>query len=143
MDCVPLSWDSVPVRLGHWVFGLVILVTVGFGAYRVTSMETLPANLDYSTTRTSEQGLFRGTWVSQLEPLDINQIHTWTIHVEMPDGQPLDNAQITADRSMPHHGHGLPTQPKVTQYLGQGDYRVEGMKFQMTGWWHRPVRDTG
>jgi hypothetical protein len=36
---------------------------------------------------------------------------------------------------MPQHGHGLPTQPQVTQSLGNGDYLVEGMKFQMAGWW--------
>jgi hypothetical protein len=36
---------------------------------------------------------------------------------------------------MPEHGHGLPTRPRVTTYLGNGDYLVEGMKFQMTGWW--------
>jgi hypothetical protein len=36
---------------------------------------------------------------------------------------------------MPQHGHGLPTQPLVTAYLGDGTYLVEGMKFQMGGWW--------
>jgi hypothetical protein len=36
---------------------------------------------------------------------------------------------------MPQHGHGLPTAPQVTEYLGNGDYLVEGMKFQMGGWW--------
>jgi hypothetical protein len=36
---------------------------------------------------------------------------------------------------MPQHGHGLPTSPQVTQNLGNGDYLVEGMKFQMPGWW--------
>jgi hypothetical protein len=55
--------------------------------------------------------------------------------LETPDGKPLENAQVTVDGGMPQHGHGLPTQPMVTQYLGQGNYRVEGMKFQMSGWW--------
>jgi hypothetical protein len=95
----------------------------------------LPADLDTSITRTSEQSKFRGSWASQLEPIYINQIHTWTIHVESPDGRLIENGQITVDGGMPQHGHGLPTQPKVTQYLGQGNYRVEGMKFNMTGWW--------
>ncbi len=30
---------------------------------------------------------------------------------------------------------GLPTEPKVTQNLGGGDYLVEGMKFHMQGQW--------
>lgn len=36
---------------------------------------------------------------------------------------------------MSQHGHGLPTRPQVTQNLGNGDYLVEGTKFQMGGWW--------
>ena len=36
---------------------------------------------------------------------------------------------------MPQHGHGLPTQPRVTQEIGDGRYLMEGMKFSMTGWW--------
>jgi hypothetical protein len=36
---------------------------------------------------------------------------------------------------MPQHGHGLPTRPQVTRALGDGTYLVEGMKFQMGGWW--------
>jgi hypothetical protein len=38
------------------------------------------------------------------------------------------------DGGMPQHNHGMPTQPQVTP-LGSGDYRVEGMKFQMPGHW--------
>jgi len=40
---------------------------------------------------------------------------------------------------MPAHGHGLPSQPKVTQYLGGGQYLVEGMLFGMAGGWQLNV----
>ena len=33
------------------------------------------------------------------------------------------------------HGHGLPTQPQVTRYLGEGRYLIEGMKLNMAGDW--------
>ena len=36
---------------------------------------------------------------------------------------------------MPRHGHGLPTQPRVTREIDAGVYALEGMKFSMTGWW--------
>jgi len=36
---------------------------------------------------------------------------------------------------MPEHGHGLPTEPKVTKNFGDGTYLVEGIKFSMPGWW--------
>lgn len=94
-----------------------------------------PANLDTSTTRTSENGIYKVTIKPDIAPIAINKIHTWTLHVETRDGKPVENAVITVNGGMPQHGHGLPTEPKVTQYLGEGNYRVEGVKFQMTGWW--------
>jgi len=97
--------------------------------------QPVSTSLDTSTTHLSDNGLFRVSWTSDSATPPLNQIHTWTIHVETADGQPVDNAEITVDGGMPQHGHGLPTSPQVTQNLGNGDYLVEGMKFQMLGWW--------
>jgi hypothetical protein len=36
---------------------------------------------------------------------------------------------------MPQHGHGLPTSPQATEYLGDGRYLIEGVRFNMGGWW--------
>jgi hypothetical protein len=36
---------------------------------------------------------------------------------------------------MPEHDHGLPTKPRITEELGGGDYRLEGMRFHMSGYW--------
>src|SRR4030067_376226 len=97
---------------------------------------SVPASLDTSTTMLTDQGLFRVSYTSNEPPLPLNQIHSWTLHVETADGQPVENAEITVGGGMPQHGHGLPTSPEVTENLGGGgDYLVEGMKFQMLGWW--------
>jgi len=93
-----------------------------------------PSELDYSAERTTENGVFKVSYSSD-ENIVINKMHTWTLHVETVDGQPVENAVITVDGGMPQHGHGLPTAPQVTEYLGNGDYLVDGMKFQMGGWW--------
>jgi len=93
------------------------------------------SDLDTSTSVLTDAGLFRVSYSSESTPLPLNQIHTWTIHVETADGQPVDDAEITVDGGMPDMNHGLPTSPQVTQNLGNGDYLVEGMKFQMLGWW--------
>jgi len=42
---------------------------------------------------------------------------------------------MVVDGGMPQHGHGLPTKPRVTRDPGNGDHLVEGMKFNMGGWW--------
>ncbi len=97
--------------------------------------ESAPVNLDTSTSLLSDDGLFQVTWSSDSTNVPLNQIHTWTLHVETPNGQPVEDASILVDGGMPQHGHGLPTDPQVTEYLGDGDYLVEGMRFQMTGFW--------
>jgi hypothetical protein len=102
---------------------------------RLMGASDVPEELDTSSTRLSDMGLFQVTYTSSLAPIPINQIHTWTIHVETAEGQPVEQASITVDGGMQQHGHGLPTQPEVTQDLGNGDYTVEGMKFNMPGWW--------
>jgi hypothetical protein len=90
--------------------------------------------VDLGTTQTSAGGRFTVAYKSELAPLTINQLHTWTLHIETSDGAPLEDATVTVDGGMPAHNHGMPTQPLVTP-LGGGDYRVEGMKFQMPGAW--------
>jgi cytochrome c peroxidase len=36
---------------------------------------------------------------------------------------------------MPAHNHGFPTEPRVTKHVGFGTYLIEGIKFNMAGWW--------
>jgi YtkA-like protein len=93
------------------------------------------ADADVSTTRLSERGAYRVSYASDTLPIPINRLHRWTVHVEDKGGQPVTDAMIKVDGDMPGHGHGLPTRPRVTQNLGNGDYVVEGMKFQMGGRW--------
>jgi hypothetical protein len=95
----------------------------------------VPDDLDTAETRLSDQGIFKVSITSSIDPVPVNQIHTWTVHVENAAGQILEQAEITVDGGMPQHGHGLPTKPQVTQNLGEGDYLVEGLKFNMPGWW--------
>lgn len=86
--------------------------------------------------RPSAAGRFVGEVRSDPPVPPINSMHTWTLHLETADGVPIDGAQISVDGDMPAHGHGLPTEPRVTEELGGGDYLVEGMQFQMGGEWY-------
>ena len=94
-----------------------------------------PADLDYSRTRASEGGLYRATIRPQGDTIPKGRLQRWTLHLETADGRPLDTVAIAVDGGMPQHGHGLPTKPRVTRALGNGDHLVEGMKFNMGGWW--------
>ncbi len=94
-----------------------------------------PADLDFARTRVSENAIFRATIRPAGDSIPRGKLQTWTLHLETSDGSTIDTATITVDGGMPQHGHGLPTKPLVTRHLGQGDHRVEGMKFNMGGWW--------
>jgi hypothetical protein len=110
----------------------LVLAAGAFGAMR---MSPPPADLDYARTQTSEKGLFTATIEPGADPIAVNQMHTWTVAVAMADGSAVDPASVTVDGGMPQHGHGLPTAPQVTADLGEGRFAVEGMKFNMGGWW--------
>jgi hypothetical protein len=94
-----------------------------------------PKDLDYSRTRTSESGAYRATIRPQGDSLPKGKLHRWTLHLETASGAPVDSAVIAIDGGMPQHGHGLPTKPRATRDLGNGDHLIEGMKFNMGGWW--------
>jgi hypothetical protein len=125
-------------RLLRWIAGIaggiLLLIAILFG-FMLYWMNYVPSDLDLSTTRRSNQGVYQVGYAPRRGPIAINQIHSWTIHVETADGRPVTDAAISVDGDMPQHGHGLPTRPQVTKHLGNGDYLVEGMKFQMGGWW--------
>jgi hypothetical protein len=94
-----------------------------------------PKELDYSRTRASEAGLYRATIRPQGDSIPKGKLQRWTLHLETTAGAPVDSATVAVDGGMPQHGHGLPTKPRVTRALGNGDHLVEGMKFNMGGWW--------
>lgn len=122
----------------RWVLGTLaaaVLVIAAIGGTLWFHASGPPTDLDLSTTRGSAQGLYRVGIIPGSEPVPVNTLHSWTLHIETPDGRPVEHATVAVDGDMPQHGHGLPTRPQVTGYLGNGDYLVEGMKFQMGGWW--------
>ena len=94
-----------------------------------------PKDLDFSRTRTSEGGRYRATVRPPGDSIPQGRLHRWTLHVETASGTPVDSGDFAVDGGMPQHGHGLPTKPRVTRSLGHGDHLVDGMKFNMGGWW--------
>ena len=79
-----------------------------------------------------------GRYVATLEParpLHPRQMQTVRVTVRDAGGLAIDEAQISIDGGMPQHGHGLPTRPRVTRNFGDGIYEIEGVRFNMGGWW--------
>ncbi|MET0598138.1 MAG: FixH family protein [Mesorhizobium sp.] len=117
-------WGLVAVAAG-----LAVAVAVHFWMMRV------PADLDLSRDKTSQEHLYRVALAPEAEPLRQGPMQSLVVSVSTADGRPVEDATIGIDGGMPQHGHGLPTSPAVTAYLGGGRYRMEGIKFNMAGWW--------
>jgi len=92
-------------------------------------------SLDLSASRPSQMGHYQVSFKSKLAPITLNTIHEWQLMVMTPQGEPVNHLDITIEGGMPMHDHGLPTAPRVTANTADGNYRVEGMKFQMGGHW--------
>jgi len=107
------------------------------------------ASTDYATKKLSENGHYTVSYSSKLDPIEINNLHAWYVLVKDAEGNLVSDAIIEIAGGMPEHNHGFPTQPQITQKLGEGCYLLEGMKFHMLGWWtvtlsieHNEISDT-
>ncbi len=94
-----------------------------------------PKDLDYATEKMTVNDIFKVSYKSTGGLIRVNRIHSWELTIRDADGQPVNNAKVTVVGDMPEHGHGLPTQPEVFNMGVGGFYRIDGMKFQMPGWW--------
>ncbi len=90
----------------------------------------------------SKRGLFTVSYESALQPIEINQMHYWVLHIESESGEPVTDASIEVTGGMPAHDHGLPTRPRVTTELEDGNYRLDGMRFHMAGDWELTITIT-
>jgi len=91
--------------------------------------------------RTSVNRLYVATLETpgQLRP---RQMQTLRVAIVDDAGRPVEGAMLAIGGGMPQHGHRLPTRPRMTRALGAGTYEVEGVRFNMGGWWEFKVTIT-
>jgi len=115
-------------KIEHYLTDLILVAGLCFSIAIYAAEDSL-------VTSSATDGMhFRVSYQSKLVPLPLNQIHSWILHVETLDSQPVEKAEISVYGGMPAHKHGLPTEPVVSE-IGDGDYLVEGVKFNMGGKW--------
>lgn len=122
----------------RFLFIALALVVVSFGVmfFAMSQMsQQIPDDLDTSTSKRSEKGLYQVSYEPTEMPVPIGSLQTWRLEVATPEGEQVRDATVTVNGDMPGHGHGLPTSPIVTAQE-DGSYLLEGLKFQMGGWWY-------
>ncbi|MEJ8810868.1 DUF3703 domain-containing protein [Variovorax ureilyticus] len=119
----------------RWSAALGSVAVAALTTLGLAGCMTAPKDLDVSLEKQSAAGVYQVALVPPAQMPAINQMHSWKVKLATPDGIPVHGARFAVDGGMPQHGHGLPTQPRVTRELADGTYQLDGMKFSMTGWW--------
>ena len=115
---------------------IVLAALLALGSYHLSGMGSPPApELDLSRTRTSANGSYMVAIEPENPEIRLGELHAWIVTLTTADGAPVEDASFEVGGGMPDHNHGLPTSPRVTENLGGGRYRLEGVKFSMSGWW--------
>jgi hypothetical protein len=117
-------------RFARWTHPLLAVTLLAAPSGAMAEAQAAAGEL-----RLSHSGEFRVRYAGDLQPPAINRIHGGVLHLETRAGEAVADARISITGGMPEHDHGLPTQPEVTGYLGDGNYRVEGLRFHMHGAW--------
>ncbi|RVC93082.1 auxin-binding protein, partial [Mesorhizobium sp. M2A.F.Ca.ET.017.03.2.1] len=90
---------------------------------------------DLSRSKKTANGLFVASFEPERGDIRQGELQSWLLTLKTAAGAPVEGAAITVSGGMPQHNHGLPTSPQATDYLGEGRYRIDGVKFTMSGWW--------
>ncbi|HEX2204555.1 MAG TPA: FixH family protein [Longimicrobium sp.] len=112
------------------------------GGCMMMSHAERPAESEFGLgPRTSAGGVYEAA-LEPAAPLRVRRMQSVRLRVRAAGQAPVEGAAITVDGGMPEHGHGLPTTPRVTRALGDGTYQVDGVRFNMGGWWELKFRIT-
>jgi hypothetical protein len=85
---------------------------------------------------TSHNARYQASLIALRDRGDSLDPMAWTVAVRTASGVPVEGAALRLEGWMPDDAGGVLTHPRVTGYLGQGRYRVEGLRFDRRGWWN-------
>lgn len=124
-------WRYLLAGLGLAALLVCILAIV----YLTAPRSSQPAGPDIARTKATNNGLFVASFAPERGVVRVGELESWLLTLKTKAGVPVEGAAIAISGGMPQHSHGLPTSPQATDYLGNGRYRIEGVKFTMNGWW--------
>lgn len=106
----------------RWIIALLLSVSTGCGG-----------ELGERSVQ-SEGGLYIVRYSPDVDPVPNAILFGLDVLVETAEGEASDVTALEFDATMPAHAHGMQTRPEV-ESLGNGRFRVEGLKFHMRGRW--------
>ena len=83
--------------------------------------------------RRSHNGFYSAEVISA-SPIVIGAAQSWTVHLSRRNRR-VSHATVSAEAWMPETGERSAMQPSA-HYVGGGDYRIDDLRFDRTGWWN-------
>lgn len=132
-------------RATRWLVPAALLAVIVVALPMTARMLHSGPPSDVGTLKPTVNGVYRVLLAPERTPVAIGPVHRWTVRVDAVASGAAGTAPVTVsvDGGMPQHGHGLPTQPRVTGRLADGRLVIDGMKFSMPGWWELRLRVAG
>lgn len=132
-----------PRRVARWMIEVsATLAAMGVAIAVVTPIagadDNAAAHRERATTAAfarlsaipSHNGIYRASLARSIDP------SVWTVNVQTAAGTGVGDATLALESWMPDDDRLAPTRLRVTQNLGGGRYRVEGLRFDRRGWWN-------
>ncbi len=92
---------------------------------------------------TTDEGKYTVTLSPDGPNVPIGPLHRWVLELSTADGETFVPRQLGIYGGMPGHGHGLPSEPRVTRQLDAGRYLIDGVRFNMAGHWQLAIGVVG
>jgi cytochrome c peroxidase len=138
---MPGEWElRVTVKAGGVEDRAVFTLTaVAAPPPEMEEKEVSAAVMISDRTKATKDGLFRVSYEPLPDPPPVKRVHVWMLRVHDTDGKAVEGAEIAVSGEMPEHGHGMPSEPTVSE-RGGGSYTASGLNFSMPGFWKVTVR---
>jgi len=124
-----------PKRTQQTLGALLLLTFFSFAAAaEPPAIDAAPSTVWHAD---GSNGVYGASFQPVAGKLALGEYSVWKLKLVKASGQPLDKASIGISAGMfgEGHGHGMPTSPVASAYLGGGVYQIEGVLFSMLGDW--------
>jgi YtkA-like protein len=144
-----LQSNCAPIRGARWTID--ISATIGAMAAAVAVAAMIASAGDTAATRAartttaafsrlsdipSHNGAYRASLVPSSDPAGRLDSTAWTVEVQTATGAPVKDATLALESWTPDDDGAPATRARVTRYVGDGRYEVEGLRLDRRGWWN-------
>jgi hypothetical protein len=134
-----MRWVSAAIVVTLFLFGPMSGRSIPEESGMAGPAQVIPPDLDTGREALSEGGNYRVGYRVAGGVVPFDRLHDWLLSITDKNGKPVEKVRLEIANSMPGHPHGAKTAPRMTRHIKGGKHLVEGMYFNMRGWWSTKI----